>query len=178
MSEELSNKETAVLYKDAYNQSVNDLDRVGLGVSPPRVKDFDGFLPKGISKASMPVILEEMEKMEAFVQYVQALSIDAKNQLRTAEEILKNLKADIRKKKLGNKDAKDDATVTDADFVLANAEYLRKLYSYEKITAREEMARRDVKFLSRLITASEVDSSTSRMTNAVNNNSTKPRRWK
>lgn len=178
MSEELTNKETALLYRDAYLKSVDDLDNLGLSATPPKVKGFDGYLPKGISKAALSVVLEEMEKMEAFVQYVQALGVDAKNQLRTAEETLKNLKASVRKRKTGNKDLKDDATITDPDFVLANAEYLRKLYSYEKITAREEMARRDIKFLSRLITASEVDNNTSRMSNNVTSAAKPKRRWK
>lgn len=178
MSEDLTTKETTLLYRSAYNESVKDIDSLGLGTTPPRVKGFDGYLPSGISKASLPIILEEMEKMEAFVQYVQLLGIDAKNQLRTAEETLKNLKADVRKRKTGNKDFKDDSTITDPEYVLANAEYLRKLYSYEKISAREEMARRDIKFLSRLITAAEVDNSTSRMSNNVISTSKPKRKWK
>ena len=59
--------------------------------------------------------------------------------------------SDIRKKKSGTKDAKDDATIHDVRYVAANTEYLTKLQNYEAILAREEAARRDCKTLSRLL---------------------------
>ena len=169
-------------YKEAYEKSIEDIERVGLGRRPPRPTDGDdyysGYLPEGISKASMSTILEEMEKMEAFAQYVQALRVDAKNQLDTAEETLKSLKASIRSSKEGSKDRKDDLTIIDDAYIIANAEYMRKSFSYEKIVAREEMARRDIKFLSRLITATTADADTARFSNRQPTTTKKRRQWK
>ena len=175
--ENLTSEDSKALYQEAYLRSEAEIERIGLSDTPPKPKGFNGYLPEGISRASVSQIKEEWEKMEAFVQYVQSLRVDAKNQLTSAEETLKNKKAEIRKKKSGTKDAKDDATITDSEYVLANAAYLRKLYSYEKIVAREEMARRDIKFLSRLITANDVDSETSKQSAHISNAGTvKPRR--
>lgn len=176
MSEE-NEQETNALYKEAYLRSEAEIERLGLADIPNRQKQYSGHLPDGISKASVSRIMEEWEKMEAFVGYVQTLRTDAKNQLTAAEEVLKSKKAKIRQKKTGTKDAKDDATITDPEYIVANAEYLRKLFSYEKIVAREEMARRDIKFLSRLITANGVDIETSKQSAHISNaGSVKPRR--
>jgi hypothetical protein len=167
------------VYADAILQSRAQLEQLGLTRSiRPKNSDgsyFDGHLPTDIHNASLSEISQVMTMMTIFADYVQGLAQEAKCERDAAEEKLKFIKAKIRKTKAGAKSDQDDATITDVRFVVANAEYITKLHSYEAISAREEAARRDIKTLSRLISTEQISNDTQKASFTASNVS---KRWR
>jgi hypothetical protein len=148
------------IYDDAYLESEEYVATLGLGRRPRPKYDgvhYSGQLPDGISKASLSEIEVEMEKIIAFQAYVQQLAVDAKNQLTNAENKLKDTKADIKKRQVGNKEDRDSSTIRHPKFVSANAEFLTKLYTYEKISVAVQTASQSYKLLSRLVSVAQIN---------------------
>ena len=167
-------------YEDAIDLSRRRMAQLGLkDRKRPYLKDgsaYDGFLPDDIDKAPLHEIKEELVKMNAFLGYVKGLNQQAKEELSAAQQKLNMVKGNIRKKKIGSKDEREDATINDIEFINANAEYLTKLYSCEKIALRVEMSTKAINILSRLITAEQVSNDTGRKIAHINRGGHKDKR--
>lgn len=172
MSNEITMEEKLQRYEDAIDTARKRMTKLGLkDRGRPYNEDgsaYDGFLPDDIDKASLHEIKEELVKMNAFLGYVKGLNQQAKEELSSAQQKLNTVKGAIRKKKIGSKEEREDATINDIEFINANAEYLTKLYSCEKIELRVEMATKAINILSRLITAEQVSNDTGRKIAHVN----------
>ena len=183
---DLSIEETNKLYNQAILDSDLYLQSIGLGRKPKRPvandgKFFDGYLPVGIHNASLSEIKEVIVLMTSYAEYVQSLTVSVEAEKDSAYEKLKAAKAKIRLSKTGTAAAKDDATIDDPEYKLANAEYLSKSRSYKKVVAIEESARRNIKTLSRLISTEEINNETAKRVHSVKNQngiSRGKRRWK
>lgn len=169
------------LYDQAIMESEEYLTNLGL-VSPKRPKTaqgyFNGHLPSDIHEASIEEVKKYITLMTVFADYVQDLRINCEAEKDSAYEKLKTEKARIRLSKNGSKDAKDDATITDDEYILANAEYMSKNRSYKKIVGIEESTRRNIRTLSRLISTEELSNENDKIANTVYTPTQGKRRWK
>lgn len=183
MSKNLLEEENAKeIYDEAYLQSEEQIALLGIGRRPRPKYDgeyYNGQLPVGISKASLTEIEYEMEKVIAFRAYVEHLAVDAKNQLTNAENKLKDTKAKIRGRQAGSKEEKEAATIRHPDFVQDNAEYLSKLYTYEKIQVAVNTASQNYKLLSRLVSVAQInDENDKKIGNVRKAVSSTQKRWR
>lgn len=75
----------------------------------------------------------------------------------SANEKLDLVKASVRKSKMGTAQEKEDLARIDARYVELNAEYMEAKTFFELMTTLEEAARRDVKFISRIVETKKLE---------------------
>lgn len=148
-------EESSDIYAESLATALEELAQLGVK-KPKRPRTeagdfFDGHLPNDVNTFSIIELGELMGYMTRHADWLSQLRVRAKAEKMEADENIKFVKASIRKKQVGTKEERDDATITDIRYVEANAKWLTKVHSYEAVLALEEAARRDLKTLSRLI---------------------------
>jgi len=129
--------------------------RLALREHPPRALEgqgyFDGRVPANLSSLSPTDIGEYYGLMVEYTDYAEGQTVLARAEMLSAEAKLELVRAAVRKAKLGTAQEKGDLALIDERYVEANANYIEAKTYYELISAIGEAARRDVKFVSRLI---------------------------
>lgn len=125
-----------------------------LRMEPPRTatnKVYDGRVPLNLPSLPPSEIGEYYGLQVGYTDYVAGQAVLARTEMLAAEEKLNLVKAAVRKSKLGTAQEKGDGSIIDERYVHANAAYIEAKTYYELLSTIEEAARRDVKFISRII---------------------------
>ena len=150
------------LYDKAEERALVRIERSGLALrqSPPRTsagKFFDGRVPINLGTRTPAEIGEYYGLMVEYTDYVEGQLVLARTEMLTAEAKLSHVHANVRKSKTGTVQDKGDLSTIDIRFVEANANYIEAKTYYELISAIGEAARRDVKFVSRIIETKKME---------------------
>ena len=168
--------------QDALGESEAYLEKVGLGgVARPKLKPgvfFDGSVPAQIHKASATSISETMVLMVSHYRYLLVLLRRSEAAKNAAENVLKSVKADIRSKKLGSREAKEDATTLDERFMDANANLIAKNNTYKGITYAIKVCEANIKVLSRIFGITQDTTEIDKRETMVTSPKRKKREWR
>jgi hypothetical protein len=149
------------MYDKAEQRALDRLSESGLRLrnSPPRHKNeyFDGRVPVNLASLRPAEIGEYYGLMVEFTDYVEGQIVLARAEMLSADEKLKLTLAAVRRVKIGTAQDKGDLAIIDARYVEANARYIEAKTYFELITAIGEAARRDVKFVSRIIETKKLE---------------------
>ena len=154
-------KEAEELYDEASLRALERLEEMGLELPPRPMIDrdtyYDGHLPADVNSYTNKQLGEIYSLQCRFTDWVHSEYVKAKAEAQNAQQKLKQARAQIRKTKSGTVQAKEDATITDARYVAAEARYEEADTFARLIEVRAEAAARDLKVLSRLITTKEIE---------------------
>ena len=148
--------EATELYSTAQEDALASLATDGLDMPPrPMLSTggyYDGHLPSDLNSFTNNQLGEIFTLQCQFADWVGSLATVEKANLMNAGEKLKVAQAAIRKSKSGTVQAREDATVTDSRYIHAKREVLYVETRASLLEYRAEVARRDLKVISRLIT--------------------------
>jgi len=143
------------MYDSAEEEAIRRLKASGLQLRQhPPTRDgvyFDGRVPTNLSSLKPEEIGAYYGLLIEYTDYVEGQIVLAGAEQLSAKEKLDFVHAHVRKAKMGTAQEKVDLALIDARYVEANAAYIEAKTYCELITAIGEAARRDVKFVSRII---------------------------
>ena len=149
------------MYDRAEQRALDRLSESGLRLrnSPPRHNGeyFDGRVPMNLASLRPTEIGEYYGLLVEFTDYVEGQIVLARAEMLSADEKLKLTLSAVRRVKIGTAQDKGDLAIIDARYVEANAAYIEAKTYFELITAIGEAARRDVKFVSRIIETKKLE---------------------
>lgn len=112
---------------------------------------YSGRVPANIGSMKPESIGEYYGLQIEYTDYVEGQIVLARAEMTAAEAKLDLTRAAVRQSKLGTAQEKIDQCTIDVRYVQANADYIEARTYFELITAIGEAARRDAKFISRII---------------------------
>lgn len=131
-----------------------------LRMEPPRKsngKPYDGRVPVNLPSLTPAEIGEFYGLQVGYTDYVSGQTVLARTEMISANEKLTLVQASVRKSKFGTAQEKGDGAVIDERYVHSNAAYIEAKTYYELLSTIEEAARRDVKFISRIIETKKME---------------------
>lgn len=143
-------------YDEAEERALARLSNSGLELrkEAPRWANgryFDGRVPSNLGSLSPTEIGEYYGLMVEYTDYAEGQTVLARAEMLSAEAKLELVRAAVRKAKMGTAQEKGDLALIDTRYVEANANYIEAKTYFELISTIGEAARRDVKFVSRII---------------------------
>lgn len=120
-------------------------------------KYFDGRVPTNLGSLPPTEIGEYYGLMVEYTDYVEGQTVLARAEMLSAEAKLELVRAAVRKVKMGTAQEKGDLALIDTRYVEANANYIEARTYFELISTIGEAARRDVKYVSRIIETKRMD---------------------
>ncbi len=118
---------------------------------------FDGRVPTNLGSVSPAEIGEYYGLMVEYTDYAEGQTVLARAEMLSAEAKLDLVRAAVRKSKVGTAQDKGDLALIDVRYVEANANYIEARTYFELISAIGDAARRDVKFVSRVIETKKME---------------------
>lgn len=144
------------MYDDAEARAIKRVQESGLSLRTevPRLsngKYYEGRVPADIGSMTPAEIGTYYGLQTAYTDYVESQIVIGNTEVMSAEAKLDLVRAAVRKAKMGTVQEKADASLIDVRYVEANAEYIEAKTYAALMTAVGEAARRDMKFISRII---------------------------
>lgn len=150
------------LYTAAEEDAIAALHKAGLSgpSAPPSARDgsrFTGRVPNDLASLNIVEISEIYNLMEHWANYTSWQRAVADASLVMLKEKKDFAEANIRKTKTGTAQEKRDDTIVDERYVAVNAGYIRARTYAKLVENIEEAARRDLRFISRIIETKKLE---------------------
>ena len=143
-------------YEDASEKARERAEKYGLQVErePPEYEDeiYDGRLPSDYANFNLDQLSTLLSVTTEWAGYVEGIFWQVKAEKRNLDNQLKLAKAKVRKTKSGNKEDKDDATLSDSRYVDVAVRYEECDEFLAIVEANYLAAKRDREAVSRLAT--------------------------
>lgn len=155
-------EEGLALYDAAEKKALRRLDASGLQLreEPPLQQDgtyYNGRIPLNLSGMTPAAIAEYYGLQIEFTDYVESQIVLARAEMNSAAEKLDLTRAAVRRTKTGTAQQRGDLALIDVRYVQINADYNEARTYYELMLSIGEAARRDAKFISRIIETKKLE---------------------